>query len=131
MKAAVRLDHELGDRLPHDVGSAIELLRYEKIGRWEGVRWVWSEGPGHHPSARQIADGKRDGHKQDALYVRIARDGRIASTPEVITEDETQDEFARAGRYHGFMKSLMQGDQQTDRYDKAMTVLRRVFSHRG
>jgi hypothetical protein len=32
MQAAVRRDHDLGDRLPHEVGSAMELLRYEKIG---------------------------------------------------------------------------------------------------
>lgn len=30
MRAAVRRDHELGDRLHHEVGSAMELLRYEK-----------------------------------------------------------------------------------------------------
>jgi AbiV family abortive infection protein len=131
MEAAVRLDHQLGDRLPHEVTSAIELLRYEKIGRWEGIRWVWPEGPGHHHSARQIANGRKDGHKQDALYVRIAHDGRIASTPEVITDDETQDEFARAWRYQRFMKSLLDGDQQIYRYDKAMTVLRQVFSHQA
>jgi len=40
MRVAVRRDHELGDRLPHEVGSAMELLRYEKIGRWENNRWV-------------------------------------------------------------------------------------------
>ncbi len=131
MEAAVRLDHELGDRLPHEVGSAIDLLRYEKIGRWEGIRWAWSEDPGHHRAARRIADGKKDCHKQDALYVRIARDGRIASTPESISDEETQDELARARRYHGFMKSLLDGDPQIYRYDKAMAVLRRVFAHQG
>jgi len=111
-------------------------LRYEKIARFEGIRWEWPADPLHHRSARRIADGKKDGRKQDALYVRIARDGRTASTPDTITDEETREELARAGRYHRFMKSLLDGDKQIywydkDRYDKAMSVLKRVFAHQG
>jgi len=128
MEAAVRTDHDLGDHLPHDVGSAMELLRYEKIGRWEGHRWVWAEDPDYDRSAQRIADGTKDRHKQDALYVRVGRDGRVSSTPGTITEAETQDEFARAGRYHRFMESLLCGDAQIYRYDKAMAVLKQLFA---
>lgn len=128
MRAAVRRDHELGDRLPHEVGSAMELLRYEKIGRWENNRWVWSENPDYDHSARRIAAGKRDSHKQDALYVRIGRDGRAASTPDIITEQETQDELARAARYHRFLESLLRGEEQIYRYDKAMNALKQLFA---
>lgn len=34
LEAAIRKDVELGDWLPDDVASAMELLRYEKIQRW-------------------------------------------------------------------------------------------------
>ena len=40
-QAMIRRDLDLGDKLPDDVGSAMELLRYEKIGRWESNNWVW------------------------------------------------------------------------------------------
>jgi hypothetical protein len=45
LKAVVSADFELGDRLPNDVGSAMELLRYEKIGRWGSEFWGWVEDP--------------------------------------------------------------------------------------
>jgi AbiV family abortive infection protein len=128
MEDAVRRDHDLGECLPHDVGSAMDLLRHEKIRRWEDDRWVWAEDPDYDRSARRIAEGKKDRHKQNALYVRVGRDGRVSSTPDIITEDETQEEFARAGRYHRFMESLLRGDGQSYRYDKAMAVLKQLFS---
>lgn len=40
LRAAIRIDYDLGDRLPNDIGSAMELLRYEKIGRWESKKLV-------------------------------------------------------------------------------------------
>jgi AbiV family abortive infection protein len=136
MEAAVRTDSDLGACVPHVVGSAMDLLRHEKIRRWEDKRWDWAEDPGYDRSAQRIADGKKDRHKQDALYVRVGRDGRVNSTPDIITEDETREEFARAGRYQRFMESLLCGDGQQlyhydkDRYNKAMAVLKQLFAHR-
>src|SRR6267142_2513994 len=90
--AMISKDYELGDDLPADVGSAMELLRYEKIGRWEAKNWFWGEDPNYDTSALRIAKGKKDCHKQDALYVRIGHDGRACSTPQTITEGETRGE---------------------------------------
>jgi hypothetical protein len=90
---------------------------------------VWSEDPNYDRSAHRIADGKKDSHKQDALYVRIGRDGRAASTPDVITGQETQDELARAARYYRLLESLLRGEEQIYRYDKTMSALKQLFAH--
>jgi hypothetical protein len=110
----------------------MELLRYEKIGRWEANNWVWAEDPDYDTSARRIAEGKKDRHKQDALYVRIGRDGRVCSTPQTtITEDETSDELARANRYRHFVNSLLGQADRSHRYEKGMAALRLLFVGQG
>lgn len=129
LKVAVSNDCDLGDRLPNDVGSAMELLCYEKIRRWESNTWVWAEDPKYDTSALQIAKGKKDRRKQDALYVRVGRDGRVCSTPHTISEDETRDEFERACRYKSFVESMLDGKALPYRYDKAMAALKILFAH--
>jgi hypothetical protein len=127
LHTAIRNDHELGDRLPHGVGSAMDLLRYEKIGRWESSTWVWADEPGYESSALWIAKGKKDRRRQDALYVRIGRDGQVCSTPETINEDETRDNFERACRYQLFVDSVLDGKVASYRYDKAIVALKLLF----
>lgn len=128
LDAMIERDFDLGHRMPDDIGSAMELLRYEKIGRWESNRWVWDQDPNYDKSALSIAEGKKDRRKQDSLYVRIARDGRVSSTPHVITEAETGEAIEHAGRYKRFVESLLQGDASSHRYDKAMAALKALFS---
>jgi hypothetical protein len=70
-----RADAELGDRLPPAIESAIMLLRFEKVGRWESRAWDWEEPPTYESGAKKIAEGKADRRKQDARYVRIGGDG--------------------------------------------------------
>ncbi|GFE79267.1 hypothetical protein GCM10011487_12670 [Steroidobacter agaridevorans] len=128
LQELIRLDHEAGDQLPNDVGSAMDILRYEKIGRWEGNFGIWAEDPEYDRSALHIADGKKDRHKQDALYVRIGRDGRVCSTPDVITEQETKSELERARRYKRFMDSLLAVDERSERHKKIMNTFRLLFA---
>lgn len=127
LKVAISSDYDLGDRLPNEVGSAMELLRYEKIGRWESNNWVWAEDPKYDTSALRIAEGNKDRRKQDALYVRIGRNGRVCSTPQTISEDETRNEFERARRYRSFVDSILDGKASSHRYDKAMAALKILF----
>lgn len=129
LQELIRQDRESGDQLPNDVGSAMEILRYEKIGRWEGNSGTWAEDPDYDRAALHIADGKKDGHKQDALYVRIGRDGRVCSTPDVITDQETKNELERARRYKRFMDSLLAEDERSKRYNKIMGALRLLFGN--
>ena len=133
LKAAIRRDHDVGDRLPNDVGSALEILAYEKIGRWAANNRVWAEGPAYDRSALQIAEGKKDRRKQDALYVRIGGDGRACSTPATITDEETRDELERARRYSNFVRSALNGGEppcsfDRKRFDKIMSALTILFS---
>jgi AbiV family abortive infection protein len=126
--AILRNDADLEDRFPLDVGSAIEILRYEKIGRWETNNRIYADGPKYDKSALRIAEGKKDRHKQDALYVRVGGDGSVSSTPNFISEDETANELQRARRYSGYVEAVLDGNASSDRYDKAMAALKMLFS---
>jgi len=128
LQEIIRQDYESGDQLPNDVGSAMDVLRYEKIGRWDGTLGIWAEDPDYDRSALHIADGKKDRHKQDALYVRVGRDDRVCSTPDVITDIETKNELERARRYKRFMESLLAVDERSTRYDKIMSAFRLLFT---
>jgi hypothetical protein len=131
LRAAIRKDLDAGDGMPDDIASAMELLRYEKIGRWESNNWVWAEDPKYDKSALRIAKGNKDRRKQDALYVRVTRDGRVSSTPGSITEEETREELARADRYRLFMLSVLGEEADSHRYGKAMAALKLLFAERG
>lgn len=127
LNAAISRDASLPGLLPNDVGSAIEILRYEKVGRWEGRGWT-SDDPAYDASALSVAEGKKDRRKQDALYVRLGRDGQLASTPSVISEQERAEEYERARRYLWFVRSLVEGSQQTYRYERVVEAFRMLFS---
>jgi len=103
LKAMIAAGSEMGEKFLADVGSALELLRYEKIGRWEGKNWYWDEDPNYERTALGIAKGKQDLRKQDALYARIGKDGRVASLPDQFTEQDAKVEIEKANRYGQLM----------------------------
>lgn len=119
--------HVAKSRKPSPSALLKSIQACEKIGRWESNNWVWAEDPKYETSALRIAEGKKDRRKQDALYVRIGRDGRVCSTPRTISEDETRDEFERARRYRSFVDSVLDGKASSRRYDKAMAALKILF----
>lgn len=131
-RAMIARDLDLGDRLPADVGSALEIFAYEKIGRWTKNNWVWAEDPNYDPAAKRIAQGKQDRRKQDALYVRIGVDGRLSSTPANITDEDVRIELQRARNYRSFVQSALgQGEYPTFnqwRYDKIVKALTTFFA---
>jgi AbiV family abortive infection protein len=131
LKAIIARDFELGNNLPSDVGSALEILRYEKIGRWTANNWVWAQDPAYDREALKIAGGKRDRRKQDALYVRIGSTGQLASTPEGITDLEVSVELERTGRYLNFAEALISMEERygfdKDRFTKVMAALKLLF----
>lgn len=127
LDAMIDSDYALGDLLPNDVGSAMEILRYEKIGRWKSKGWEWAEDPKYDPLALGIADGKKDRRKQDALYVRVGRDGRVCNTVPPIDETETRSELGRAGRYITFVETLSERGASSSRHEKAIDALKVLF----
>jgi hypothetical protein len=52
-------DYDLGDALPNDVGSAMELLRYEKIGRWESTTGLGLKTPTTTSRLAELPKGRR------------------------------------------------------------------------
>lgn len=131
LEAAIKKDFELGARFPADVASAMNILRHEKIRRWESNNWFWAEDPEYDHAALQVAEGKKDRRKQNALYVGIGRDGSVSSTPCAITAEETRAELERADRYRYFMNSLIEGTVKSHRYHKAMSALKMLFLERA
>jgi hypothetical protein len=122
-------DSKLGDRLPAAIESAIALLRFEKIGRWESSAWEWEEPPEYESSAKKIAEGKADRRKQDALYVRIGGDGRVC-VPPITTPEEIDQEKERLSDFRHLVTTLAEGEEASHRYDKAISVIRFLFSQR-
>jgi hypothetical protein len=128
LKAMIAADSEMGEKFPADVGSALELLRYEKIGRWEGKNWCGAEDPNYEPVALSIAEGKKDRRKQDALYARTGKDGRITAIPDQFTEQEAKVEIEKAARYAQLVISATEGERRTYRYDKAISAFKMLFA---
>lgn len=127
LKAQIERDFELGERFPDDIGSAIEILFYEKIVRWERNNWIWADDPVYDKSALKVAKGQKDRRKQDALYVRIGRDGSVSSTPSVITEEETARELEKADRYYRFVQSIVNGEDRSRRVEKTLAAFKLLF----
>ena len=123
-------DLDMGeDHFPFEIASALDLLRYEKIARWESGNGIYVGTSKPNPAALKIAGGEKDRRKQDALYVRINPDGSVKSTPSIVSDDEVSEENERAGRYLCFVKDAMTGGPATHRQEKTMGALRLLFTH--
>ncbi len=128
MKKWAEQEAELGPQLPPKVASAINILRHEKIRRWESNNWDWAEAPKYDSSVVRIAEGMRDRMKQDALYVRLGRDARVVSTPGEVAEGNVNAEFERARAYRYFVTSLLNdGGHPSSTYPKVRAALKAMF----
>ena len=95
-------------QLPTSVADAMNLLRHEKLRRWESDSWVWAEDPEYDKAALRVADGKRDRDKQRALYVEISRKGLVGATPEQVTKIQANDEYERGRRFEECVRGLVE-----------------------
>ncbi|CEJ87239.1 hypothetical protein HYPGJ_31010 [Hyphomicrobium sp. GJ21] len=130
MVKRIREEVMCGLGIPLAVADAISILRHEKIGRWVSNNWQWSEPPDYAAPALHIAEGKRDRLKQDALYVRIGRDGRAVSTPTSANPMASDEEFERAWSYRHLMSTLLRkGGHSSSRYQNALEFIRKLFAH--
>lgn len=124
---AVVLRHETRD-LPQRVVDAINILRHEKLGRWVEHSWVWADDPEYDPEALAVAEGKQDKIKQDALYVRLGRDGSVANYPHGATYESVQIERDRAARIARLAEGVMNGDEFPGLdYNKVEELFRALF----
>jgi AbiV family abortive infection protein len=128
LQAHYEHEYSTGDGVPHKVADAMDILRHEKIGRWESKNWEWVDPPNYDPSIQQIAKGRRDQLKQDALYVRIGRDGGVISDPTKITPEIVKEEIERAKRYAAFLDSLLAEHKNSSiTYSKVRKFLGALF----
>lgn len=123
----IRADADLGDKLPHAIQSAIVLLRFEKIGRWESNSWEWNDEPQFDPATKKTAQGQEDRRKQDALYVRIGGDGRVCLAP-AVTQRDIDENNERASNFRLLIRGLVEGDRNTYRYDRAVSFIQTIFA---
>ena len=119
---------EKHDSLPNSVLDAIYILRHEKIGRWESSRWFWVEDPVYDTVAKNLADGKLDREKQDAIYVRIAHNGQVAKTPEQVPGDDAKAAMEVADRLRSLVKSLLSGSAGGIEYGNVESAFKTVFA---
>ena len=96
--------------IPDSVADAINILRYEKVGRWESSRWCWDEEPDYNAVAKGLAEKKLDLEKQDALYVRIGPNGGLSKTPNEVKTDDAARALERARRLGDLVEGLLSGN---------------------
>jgi len=114
--------------VPNKIYDAIEILRYEKIQRWESKNWIWAE---DHSEAKKISNGHLDDLKQSALYVNINKNASIISTPNIITKEMAQEEFDRAKRFLSFGREITKnGVKHFRNYEEIQEAFRKLFNAR-
>lgn len=114
---------------PNKVADAMDLLRHEKIGRWQSKYSWWTEDPNWDPEARKVSEGYIDRAKQDSLYVRLDKNGCVASTPKNINENLAKDEYERARRFERFIEDLEKLKRPTNiDYENVENAFKRLFT---
>lgn len=118
--------------VPAKVADAINILRYEKIGRWSNSHWVWAENPEYDATALAIAEGQQDRHKQDAIYVRLAANGGVASVPTGVNDGVLTAERDRAERFARLAADTLSGEPNPGLdYEQVETWFRLLFASMG
>jgi AbiV family abortive infection protein len=114
--------------VPMKIADAIHILRYEKIGRWQSSSWVWAEDPKWDSEALKVADGAMDSIKQDAIYVRLGRDGSIASTPFHVKVPKYSEQRDSANRMVDVVKALLGETIAIGGLEKIEEIFRALFT---
>ena len=116
-------------QIPHHVADAINILRHEKIRRWESRNWVWDEDPEYDRYAQRVAEGAIDDEKQDALYVRLGKTGEVVCEPIGMTTEALDDAIEKADRLKDLVRSCMTPSEVSTPWFKHFAdVMRAVFA---
>ncbi|MFZ0884267.1 MAG: hypothetical protein WAN14_12785 [Candidatus Acidiferrales bacterium] len=116
--------------LPAPVADSINILRHEKIRRWESSNWWWGEPPIYAEKARKVAAGKLDRMKQDALYVRLSTNGAVSRTP-LSCDHDAAAAMETAKRFGDLVRRLLQSPDGGIEYSKVENAFKALFSRDG
>jgi hypothetical protein len=107
-RARIEQEVDIGNLMPTPVLDAMSVLRNEKIRRWQdSTGWHWAEPPEYDRAIVQIAEGKREREKQDAVYVRLGGDASVVSTPPLDPDPLiAHAEWERAQSYRSCMTGI-------------------------
>ena len=119
--------NESWDRLPRTVADAINILRHEKIGGWES-RSYWGEKPNYDRTAKDVGDGKAEREKQDAVYVRLSKNGEVIGVPGSVTPESATYAMDKAKRMGRLVKDLLAGQSGLFDYEKIESAFKAVFA---
>jgi len=87
---------KMQDFVRGQVAAAINLLRYEKVGKWEApFSWDVLEPEDYDRETKGVADGSVDRAKQSVIYVNIGRDGTTLTTPSAVSSFQSAKEMDR------------------------------------
>jgi hypothetical protein len=127
----IREINEYKAGLPASVADAINILRHEKIGRWQSD-YEWEDDPQYDPLAKLTADRSLDREKQDALYVRLSRAGEVVCSPVSVSVDTARDAFDRAKRFGEVVRQLFEGNTGSllD-YEEIESAFKALFADNG
>jgi AbiV family abortive infection protein len=116
-------EYALDGAFPKPVSSALNILYFEKMQRGDFV-----DDNDYDPQVVDIATGERDKVKQDAVYVRIDRSGRVKSTPSSVTLAAANEEYEKAQRYRWFVSFLANGGPKTsEQFRKLREAMKIVY----
>jgi AbiV family abortive infection protein len=94
--------------LPRDVASAVNLLRFEKIRKWESPHSDVLE-PEHYDRRIKKLPVKIDQTKQSAIYVDVSREGRVVSTPTSVTAEQIKSEHEKCSHLLDLARQIEAG----------------------
>lgn len=111
------------------VGDALNWYRYAKIETWNQGYNDWDEDP-FNEKVKKISKGKLDRIKQNALYVRIGRDGQVISTPDSIKTRDAVEAIRTAYRFHRFVSGVVENKNHysRDHLDWLKKMLKCLFT---
>lgn len=104
------VDRRLAD-VPRKIADAIHILRHEKIGRRRSGKWA---NPNWDSEAMKIARGSLDSVKQDTIYVRLAQDGSVVSSPTQVEVPKYSELRDSADRMLHLVKTVLDEQRPVD-----------------
>jgi hypothetical protein len=123
LRSILEAEFALDGAFPRPVSSALNILYHEKMRRGD-----FFDESDYDPDVVRIATGERDKAKQDAVYVRIDRSGRVRSTPLSVTLEAAKAEYEKAGRYQWLVTSLAtDGPRDSEQFRKLREAMKIVY----